>query len=183
MEGLEVKFSEADVPGVFTIDLEERADERGFFARTYCDDEFAAHGLAHNMVQSNMSFNHLAGTIRGMHMQREPHGEVKLVRAVRGAILDVVVDLRPDSATYLRSVAVELSEANRRALYVPIGFAHGYQALTDGAEVLYQVSTVYAPGYEQGFRFDDPAFTLSWPLPVSVISEKDAAWPLLDTTN
>jgi dTDP-4-dehydrorhamnose 3,5-epimerase len=182
MEGLEVKFTEQEIRGVYTIDLEERADDRGFFARTYCNDEFAAHGLANTMVQSNMSFNHRAGTIRGMHMQLDPHGEVKVVRAIRGAILDVIVDMRTDSPTYLRHVSVELTETNRRALYVPIGFAHGYQALTDAAEVLYQVSTVYAPGFEQGYRFDDPAFAISWRLPVSVISDKDAAWPLLGVT-
>ena len=174
-----MKFTELGIPGVFAVDLDERSDDRGFFARSYCDDEFAAHGLASHMVQTNVSFNHLAGTIRGMHMQREPHGEVKLVRAVRGAILDVVVDMRRDSSSYLSSVAVELTDTNRRALYVPIGFAHGYQALTDSAEVLYQVSTVYAPGFEQGYRFDDPSFGIDWLLPVSAISEKDATWPLL----
>lgn len=175
-------FTELDVAGVFTIDLEERSDDRGFFARSFCEDEFAAHGLAHEMVQSNLSFNHAAGTVRGMHMQQEPHGEVKLVRATRGSIIDVIVDMRPDSPTHLRHVAVELTEQNRRALYVPIGFAHGYQTLTDRAEVLYQVSARYAPGFERGYRFDDPAFGIAWPLPVRVISEKDAAWPTLVTT-
>lgn len=176
-----MNFTELDVLGAFIVDLEERSDDRGFFARSYCEDEFAARGLVHDMVQSNLSFNHVAGTIRGMHMQREPHGEVKLVRATRGSIVDVIVDLRPDSLTYLRHVSVELTEENRRALYVPIGFAHGYQTLTDRAEVLYQVSARYAPGFEQGYRFDDPAFGIAWPLPARVISEKDAAWPLLIT--
>ena len=175
-------YTELDIPGVFTVDLEERSDDRGFFARSYCADEFAARGLVHEMVQSNLSFNHVAGTVRGMHMQKEPHGEVKLVRATRGSIIDVIVDMRPESPTHLHHVAVELTEENRRALYVPIGFAHGYQTLTDRTEVLYQVSARYAPGFEQGYRFDDPAFGIVWPLPARVISEKDASWPTLVTT-
>lgn len=174
-----MRFRELEIPGVFLVDLETRADDRGFFARSFCEDEFAAHGLASRMVQTNVSFNHRAGTLRGMHMQLEPHGEVKLVRAVRGAIVDVIVDLRPESPTYLRHVSAELTDENRSALYVPVGFAHGYQALTDGAEVLYQVSEAYAPGFEQGYRHDDPAFGITWPLPVSDITDKDATWPLL----
>ncbi len=173
-----MKFTELSIPGVFLIDLERRSDDRGFFARTYCESEFAALGLAARMVQTNVSHNHVAGTLRGMHMQLEPYGEVKIVRAIRGAIHDVIVDVRPDSPTFLQHVGVHLDDDNRSALYVPIGFAHGYQALTDDAEVLYQVSTAYAPGYEVGYRHDDPAFSISWPLPVTVVSPKDAEWPL-----
>ena len=171
-------FTETALPGAFIIDLELRDDERGGFARTFCQHEFAAHGLKPEVAQCNLSFNHRAGTLRGMHYQLTPVAETKLVRCTRGAILDVIVDLRP-GPTYLQHVAVELTEANRRALYVPELFAHGYQALTDGAEVSYQVGEFYTPGAERGLRFDDPRLGIAWPLPVSVISEKDAAWPLL----
>lgn len=173
-----MQFTELDIPGVYLVDLERRSDDRGFFARTYCEDEFNAHGLVDRMVQTNMSWNHSAGTLRGMHMQLDPHGEVKLVRAIRGAIVDVIVDLRPESSTYLRHVSVELTADNRSALYVPVGFAHGYQTLADDTEVLYQVSHRYAAGFEQGYRYDDPAFSIDWPKPVTVISDKDRSWPL-----
>lgn len=172
-------FTETELPGAFIIDVDVREDVRGGFARTFCQREFEAHGLKPEVAQCNLSYNHKAGTLRGMHYQLAPAAETKLVRATRGAILDVIVDLRPDSATYLRHVAVELSEGNRRALYVPELFAHGYQALTDGAEVTYQVGEFYTPGFERGLRFDDPALGIAWPLPVSAISDKDAAWPLL----
>lgn len=172
-------FTETALRGAFIIDLELREDERGGFARTFCMNEFEAHGLKPEVAQCNLSFNHRAGTLRGMHYQLSPAAETKLVRCTRGAILDVIVDLRPGSDTYLQHVAVELSEGNRRALYVPELFAHGYQALTDGAEVSYQVGEFYTPGYERGLRHDDPRLGIAWPLPVSVISEKDAAWPLL----
>ena len=174
-------FSETAVRGAFLVDLEPRSDQRGFFARTFCAREFEAHGLSPAVAQCNLSFNRKRGTLRGMHYQAEPAAEAKLVRCVGGAILDVIVDLRPDSPTYLRHVAVELSAANRRALYVPFLCAHGFQTLTDDAEVSYQVSEFYAPAHEHGARYDDPAFGIRWPLPVSEISEKDAAWPLLRT--
>lgn len=169
-------FTETKLPGAFLIELEEFHDERGFFARSFCMKEFEAHGLKNFTAQCNLSFNHRAGTLRGMHYQVPPAAETKLIRCTRGAIFDVIIDLRPDSPTYLRHFGVELTEENRRALYVPEMFAHGYQALSDGAEVSYQVSEFYTPGYERGIRYDDPAFEIGWPLPVSVISEKDASW-------
>jgi dTDP-4-dehydrorhamnose 3,5-epimerase len=169
-------FIETHLRGAFILDLEYREDHRGFFARTFCAQEFAAHGLKSVVAQCNLSFNHKAGTLRGMHYQIPPAAETKLVRCVRGAIYDVIIDLRPDSPTYGQHIGVELTEDNRRALYVPELFAHGYQALTDGAEVIYQVGEFYTPGYERGIRYDDPAFGIEWPLPVTVISDKDAAW-------
>lgn len=173
-------FRETALRGAFVIEVETHADERGFFARTFCQNEFEAHGLKPAVAQCNLSFNHHAGTVRGLHFQRPPAAESKLVRATRGAVLDVIVDLREDSPTYLQHVAVELSADNRRALYVPELFAHGYQTLTDAAEVSYQVSEFYTPGCEGGLRHDDPRLGIAWPLPVTVISAKDAAWPLLD---
>ncbi|CAM3526469.1 dTDP-4-dehydrorhamnose 3,5-epimerase [Deinococcus frigens] len=172
-------FTETKLKGAFIIDLELREDERGGFARTFCMNEFEAHGLKPQVAQCNLSFNHKAGTLRGMHYQLAPAAETKLVRCTRGAIVDVIVDLRPESDTYLEHVAVELNDDNRRALYVPELFAHGYQALSDGAEVSYQVGEFYTPGSERGLRYDDPRLGIQWPMPVSVISEKDAAWPLL----
>lgn len=167
------------VEGVAVIELEQRSDDRGFFARTFCREEFIAAGLEPLVEQCNLSYNHKAGTLRGMHFQVAPHPEAKLVRCTRGAIVDIIVDMRPDSPTRLEHVAVELTAENRRALYVPPYFAHGYQTLTDGAEVVYQVGGAYHPAAERGLRFDDPQLRLPWPLPVSVISEKDASWPLL----
>ncbi len=165
--------------GVAVIDLERKEDDRGFFARTFDREQFADAGLEPLVEQCNLSFNHRAGTLRGMHYQVAPATEAKLVRCTAGAIVDIIVDVRPDSPTYLQHFAVELTADNRRALYVPPMFAHGYQALTDGAEVGYQVSEAYTPGTERGLRHDDPALGLSWPLPVSIISPKDAAWPLM----
>jgi len=172
-------FTGTGLAGATVVDLELREDERGGFARTFCRQEFVDAGLEPLVEQCNLSFNHQAGTLRGMHYQVAPATEAKLVRCTAGAILDAIVDMRPGSATYLRSFSVELTAANRRALYVPPMFAHGYQALTDGAEVTYQVSEAYTPGTERGLRHDDPALGLSWPLAVSVVSDKDAAWPLL----
>lgn len=171
-------FTSTGLAGAALVDLELREDDRGGFARTFCRQEFVDAGLEPLVEQCNLSYNHRAGTLRGMHYQVAPATEAKLVRCTAGAISDVIVDMRMDSATYLRSFAVELTAANRRALYVPPMFAHGYQALTDGAEVTYQVSEAYTPGTERGLRHDDPALGLSWPLPVSVISDKDAGWPL-----
>lgn len=165
--------------GVAVVDLERRGDDRGFFARTFDRKEFADAGLEPLVEQCNLSFNHRAGTLRGMHYQVAPATEAKLVRCTAGAVVDTIVDVRPDSPTYLQHFTVELTADNRRALYVPPMFAHGYQTLTDGAEVSYQVSEAYTPGAECGLRHDDPALGLVWPLPVSVISAKDAAWPLL----
>jgi dTDP-4-dehydrorhamnose 3,5-epimerase len=175
-----VIFSRTPIEGVAIIDLEPREDFRGFFARTFCTEEFEAAGLDQRVDQCNLSFNHRAGTLRGMHFQVAPHPEAKLVRCIRGAIIDVIVDMRPDSPTRLQHVAVELTATNRRSFYVPPYFAHGYQSLEDNAEVLYQVAGSYEPSAERGLRHDDPALAIEWPLPVTVISEKDAAWPLLD---
>jgi dTDP-4-dehydrorhamnose 3,5-epimerase len=167
------------IEGVALIDLELRSDDRGFFARTFDREEFLAAGLESVVEQSNTSYNHLAGTVRGMHFQIAPHPEAKLVRCIRGSILDIIVDMRPDSSTRLQHVAAELSAENRRLLYVPPYFAHGYQTLVDGTEVTYQVSGSYAPAAERGLRHDDPVLALPWRLPVSAISSKDASWPLL----
>lgn len=175
-----MKFIETELDGAYVIELDLIEDERGFFARTFCANEFTEHGLAPVTAQSNLSFNHRAGTLRGMHYQLPPAAEAKLVRCTRGAIHDVIVDLRPESRTYLSHVGVELSEDNRRALYVPELFGHGYQALTDGAEVIYQVSEFYTPGQERGLRYDDPAIGIEWPMQVSVISEKDSSWPAFE---
>ena len=177
-----MRFIETPLKGAVVIELEEKPDPRGFFARSFCAREMAEHRLRHEVAQCNLSFNHKAGTLRGMHYQVSPATEAKLVRCTRGAIHDVIVDLRPGSPTYLKHFGVELSAENRRALYVPEMFAHGYQALTDGAEVTYQVSQEYTPGCERGLRHDDPALGIRWPMAVTVISEKDAAWPLLSGT-
>jgi len=170
-------FSETGLAGAFIVDLERREDERGFFAREFCQEEFKAHGLKPVVVQANLAFNAKAGTLRGMHFQYPPAAESKLVRCVRGAILDIIVDLRPESPTYLQHIAVELNEDNWRALYVPERFAHGYQALKDNTVTSYHVGEVYTPSAEGGLLHDDPALGLEWPMPVSVISEKDRAFP------
>jgi dTDP-4-dehydrorhamnose 3,5-epimerase len=173
-------FTETALKGAYIIDLEPRSDARGFFARAFCQNEFAAHGLKPVIAQANIAFNHSKGTLRGMHFQLPPAAETKLVRCTRGAILDIIVDLRPESPTYLRHVAVELNEDNHRALYVPERFAHGYQVLQDKTETSYQVGEFYTPGSEGGLLYSDPRLGLQWPLPVGVISEKDRAWPLLE---
>lgn len=172
-------FIETKLKGAFVIDLERRIDERGFFARTFCQHEFRDHGLKPIIAQANVASNHKKGTVRGMHFQYPPMAETKLVRCTRGAILDIIVDLRPESPTYLQHVAVELTEENMRALYVPERFAHGYQTLRDSTDTSYQVGEFYAPSTEGGLRHDDPELGLAWPLPVSVISPKDQAFPPL----
>ena len=174
-----MKFTPANVRDAWIVDIEPRSDERGFFARTMCSDEFARHGLKSNFVQQNVSTSAERGTIRGMHYQLPPHSEVKLVRCVRGAILDVIIDLRSDSPTFMQHAAVELAAETYRMLYVPEGFAHGFQTLTDDIEVTYLVTAAYAPNAERGVRYNDPAFGIDWPLPVSSISPKDASWPLV----
>lgn len=170
-------FTETELPGAFLVDLERREDDRGFFARAWCEDEFRDHGLSTRVAQCNVSFNHKRGTLRGMHYQEPPHGEVKLVRCTSGAIFDVIIDLRPDSPTYTRWIGVELTGANGQMLYVPEGFAHGYQTLADDTETFYQVSEFYAPRAERGVRWNDAAFAIEWPLEVTIVSEKDAGWP------
>jgi dTDP-4-dehydrorhamnose 3,5-epimerase len=172
-----MRFTPTELAGAYVIDIEPRADDRGFFARTWCQNEFAQHGLVATIAQANMSYNHKRGTLRGMHFQRAPHAEVKIIRCTRGALYDVIIDLRPESPSYKRWIGVELSAANYRMLYVPEGFGHGFQTLEDDTEVAYNVSQFYTPGAEGGVRYNDPAFGIEWPLPVSVISEKDAAWP------
>src|SRR5689334_14095563 len=173
-------FTETALPGAYIIDLEPRPDSRGFFARAFCQNEFDAHGLKPVIAQANVAFNHKKGTLRGMHFQFPPAAESKLVRCTRGAILDIIVDLRPESPTYLGHIAVELNEDNSRALYVPERFAHGYQVLRDKTETNYQVGEFYTPGCEGGLMYNDPRLGLHWPLPVAAISEKDQAWKLLD---
>lgn len=171
-------FEPTRLAGAYIIDLERREDERGFFARVWCGEEFARHDLETRVAQVNLSHNRLQGTLRGMHFQHPPHAETKLVRCVRGAIYDVIIDLRPSSPTYREWIGVELTADNRRALFVPEGFAHGFQTLVDDSDVMYQVSAPYSPGAEGGVRFDDPAFGISWPLPVTMITAKDQGWPL-----
>lgn len=173
-----MRFAETELPGAFMIELERREDERGFFARAWCEQEFADHGLDTRVSQCNLAHNEKAGTLRGMHYQAPPYAEVKLVRCTSGAVYDVIVDLRPQSSTYMHWIAVELSAENGRALYIPEGFAHGYQTLVDGTETYYQVSAPYAPDAERGVRWDDPVFGIDWP-PADdrVISTKDRGWP------
>ncbi len=170
-------FTETPLAGAYTIALEPREDERGFFARAFCQNELAAHGLETGIAQANMSYNFKRGTLRGMHYQLPPHAEVKMVRCIAGAIYDVIVDLRPGSPTRLKWHGVELSAANRTMLYVPTGFGHGYQSLTDDSEVLYLVTEFYAPGAERGLRWDDPAIGIRWPIPNPILSPKDAIHP------
>jgi dTDP-4-dehydrorhamnose 3,5-epimerase len=169
-------FKETSLAGAYVIELEMLEDERGFFARAFCQNEFEEHGLNPVIAQGNIAFNVTKGTLRGMHFQYPPAAESKLVRCTRGAILDIIVDLRPESPTYLEHFAVELDEDNHTALYVPERFAHGYQTLRDRTETSYQVGEFYTPGTEGGLKYDDPRLDLRWPLPVSVMSEKDQNW-------
>lgn len=159
------------------IQLEQHGDERGFFARSWCRREFEEHGLDPRLVQCNLSFNRSKGTLRGMHYQQAPFGEAKLVRCVRGALHDVIIDLRPHSPTYKQHFGVELSAENRSALYVPEGFAHGFLTLEDDTEVFYQMSQFYSAEHSRGLRWDDPAFGIWWPTEVRVISERDRTYP------
>lgn len=172
-------FTETKLSGAFIIDLERREDSRGFFARAFCQHEFGDHGLKPLIAQANIGFNRRRGCLRGMHFQYPPAAETKVVRCTRGAVLDIIVDLRPESPTYLEHVSVELTADNHRAIYIPERFAHGYQTLEDETETSYQVGEFYTPAAEGGLRYDDPALALTWPLPISEISEKDAEWPLL----
>jgi dTDP-4-dehydrorhamnose 3,5-epimerase len=172
-----VKFHDTGLEGAFIIDLDRLQDSRGFFARTWCQKEFQDQGLISTIAQANTSFNNKAGTLRGMHYQAEPYQETKLVRCTSGALYDVIIDLRPQSATYRRWFGAELTAENGKMLYVPADFAHGFITLKDNTEVHYLVSEFYAPGAERGVRWDDPAFAIEWPQAVEVISEKDAAWP------
>lgn len=173
-------FHRADTDGVVVIELESHVDDRGGFARAYCDKEFEDQGLPTDFPQCNLSINNRAGTLRGLHYNAEPEGESKLVRCVRGAIHDVVVDLRPDSATRFGHVAVELSADNRLALFVPAGFAHGFVTLTDQTDVYYHMGSHYRPDAARGLRWDDPALAIDWPIRPVVMSSADANYPDLD---
>jgi dTDP-4-dehydrorhamnose 3,5-epimerase len=172
-----VRFTETPLSGAFVIELDLLTDERGHFARTFDAAEFADHGLDPAVVQCNTSLNARRGTLRGMHYQAHPDGEAKLVRCTRGSIFDVAVDLRPDSETYCRWFGAELSADSGRMLYIPVGMAHGFQTLTDDAEVHYQMSHRYVPEQARGVRFDDPAFGIEWPVPDPIVSERDAGYP------
>ncbi len=170
-------FTETKLKGAFVVEPERREDDRGFFARVWCAKEFEDHGLTAHAVQSNMSYNRTRGTLRGMHYQEHPHEEAKLVRCTRGAIFDAILDLRPDSPTYTQWFGVELTEDNRKMLFVPEGFGHGFLTLADETEIFYHVTEFYHPGAESGVRWNDPVFQVKWPDEIRVISPKDASWP------
>lgn len=170
-------FAETSLPGAYIIDLQQIDDERGFFARSYCQQEFNARGMKSSVAQCNISFNKKKGTLRGMHFQSSPKAEAKLVRCTQGKILDVIIDLRPESQTYCRWVAVELSSENRRSLYIPEGFAHGFQTLEDNSEVFYQMFEFFSPEHASGVRWNDPAFGVDWPLKSPTMSVKDQSYP------
>ena len=176
-----MRFVPLDLEGAYVIEPELREDDRGFFARVWCAREMEAAGLENALAQASIAHSRKKGTLRGMHFQIPPHGEVKLVRCTAGAIFDAIIDLRPDSSTFLNSTHVVLSAENRRALYVPKGFAHGYQTLEDDTEVFYQMSEFYTPGAEGGVRWDDPQFGIPWPdADPRILSEKDQALPRFD---
>jgi dTDP-4-dehydrorhamnose 3,5-epimerase len=170
-------FSETELKGAFLIEPERKEDERGFFARTWCEKEFKEHGLNSNLVQCSISFNKWKGTLRGMHYQITPFEEVKLVRCTRGKVFDVIIDLRPDSKTYKRYISAVLNEENRMMLYIPPGFAHGFQTLSDNAEVFYQMGQFYSPEHARGVRWNDPAFGIRWPEDKRIIIERDRNYP------
>ena len=175
-----MRFQPLQIPGVVQVDAEGAADARGSFARLHCEREFEVHGLPSRMVQSSVSYSRLRGTLRGMHFQWPPSREGKLVRCIRGSIHDVVIDLRPDSATFAQHVALELTAAGRRAVFIPPGFAHGFQTLEDDVEVMYQMTDFYDPALAAGVRWNDSAFGIAWPLPVTAIHERDAGYADFD---
>lgn len=172
-------FSETKLKGAYSIKLEPLEDERGFFARTFCQKEFKKYNLNTTIAQANISYNKYKGTLRGLHMQVAPYEESKLIKCVRGAIYDVIVDLRENSATFRQWIAVELTTSNYQMLYVPEGFAHGFITLQDETEVSYQMNQFYTPGFEKGFRWNDPALNIKWPILPSIISDKDKNFPLI----
>ena len=172
-----MRLSETRLEGLYLVELDLIEDARGAFARSFCRDEFEAAGIEFSVVQANISFNRFAGTLRGMHLQKEPHAEAKIVRCTRGALFDVAIDLRPGSDTFCEWYGTELNAENRRALFIPEGFAHGFQTLTDDTEAHYLMSEPYAPEAATGVRFDDPAFGIEWPMDVASISDKDRSWP------
>lgn len=170
-------FTETTLRGVFILEMEKLKDERGFFARTWCKRELGEHGLNTDLAQCSVSFNHKKGTLRGMHYQVAPHQETKIVRCTKGAIYDVVIDLRAESNTFTQWLALELNAENRRMLYIPRGMAHGFQTLQDDTEVFYQISEFHAPEYACGVRWDDPAFNIQWPQDEPILSARDRAYP------
>ena len=173
-------FKETDLPGAFLVDIEQHRDERGFFARSFCQREFSDHGLETDFPQCSISWNARRGTLRGLHYQAKPHREAKLVRCTAGAIYDVIVDLRQDSPTRLRWLGIQLTADSRGALYVPKDFAHGFVTLVDEVEVFYQISEPFAPSAARGLRWDDPELAVTWPIEPEVISARDREWPLLN---
>ena len=173
-------FLELALHGSYIVTTEVKEDERGWFGRTYCKNEFVAIGHISEWVQINHSFTIKAGTIRGLHYQVPPFSEIKLVRCIRGKVYDTIVDLRENSPTFLQSVGVELSEENRKSIYIPAGMAHGFQSLADNSELIYHHSAIYKPGYERGIRYDDPVLGIRWPMPVGVVSQRDLDHPLLE---
>jgi dTDP-4-dehydrorhamnose 3,5-epimerase len=175
-----IAFSESPLPGAYVIDLVPSRDTRGFFARSYSPEEFAAHGLSADLRECSISYNARKATLRGMHFQIAPHEEYKLVRCTAGAIFDVIVDLRPTSTHYRRWFGVELNAENRRALFVPPGFAHGFITLADQSEVYYMIAGAHSAAHARGVRWNDPAFGIEWPLVPEVIASRDAEYPLLD---
>ena len=174
-----MKFTESALPGVFLIDIEPIGDSRGYFSRVWCQRELQQQGLDFQILQVNASYNAIAGTTRGLHYQRDPHAEAKIVSCTGGSAFDVAVDVRPDSPNYLQWFGTELNAHDNRMLYIPSGFAHGYQALADDTRLTYLVSAFYEPSAEGGFRYDDPAIGIDWPKDVTSVSDKDAAWPLI----
>lgn len=168
-----MKFTPLKIPGAFLVELEPRVDERGFFSRSFCVREFEEHGLAPTVVQCNVSYSNLRGTLRGMHIQRAPHEETKLVRCTRGRLYDVIVDVRKDSPTYCQWVGVELDAQTHNAVFVPRGCAHGFQTLEDDTEAFYQVSAYYSKEFELGYRWNDPSFKIEWPIEDAVLSDRD----------
>ena len=171
-----MKFTETPLSGAYVIDLDTIEDERGFFARSWCKKEFASHNLDSNLVQCNISFNKNKGTLRGMHYQERPYSETKLVRCTQGAIYDVIIDLRANSPTFRAWYAVELTATNRKMLFIPEDFAHGFLTLEDNTEVMYQMSEYYNPGYARGIRWNDPVFSIPWPVDNAIISDRDRAY-------
>lgn len=176
-EGVIVRFIPTPLVGAYVLELEERSDDRGFFARSFCEREMAAHGLVSKFVQNNIAHNKSAGTLRGMHWRDRVFPEAKIVRAISGSIWDVIIDLNPASATYLKSFALELSSKNRLSLYVPPLFAHGFQTLEPESDLLYLMSEFYDPHYDRGLRWNDPTFNLQWPMETVIIHDRDNSYP------
>ncbi|MCW9706755.1 dTDP-4-dehydrorhamnose 3,5-epimerase [Fodinibius salsisoli] len=175
-------FKKTDLEDAYIIELERLGDSRGFFARAFCENEFANHGIDFSIVQANTSYSAKKHTLRGMHYQDKPYQEAKLIKCTKGAIFDVIIDMRMDSPTFKQWEGIELSEQNRKMLYVPEGFAHGFMTLEDETEVYYPVTQSYTPGAEKGIRWDDPAFNIQWPAPAEIVSEKDESWPFYENT-